>query len=102
MLVIFIEYIITVVFICNEINNVFQAIGARLEEMYIEDKQHVNDVVSMLADENKQKELLMEDEEEDFLDECNFLFTVFTLFIYFAKCFWDFSSSGLKRLGFLW
>lgn len=38
--------------------------------MYVEDKHHVDGVITMIADENKQKELLMEDEEEDFLDEC--------------------------------
>jgi hypothetical protein len=46
-----------------------QALGARLEEMVNEDKQHVANIVSMVTEECQQKELLMEDEEEDFLDE---------------------------------
>jgi hypothetical protein len=46
-----------------------QALGSRLEEMLQEDKQHVANIVSMVTEECRQKELLMEDEEEDFLDE---------------------------------
>jgi hypothetical protein len=46
-----------------------QALGSRLEEMVQEDKQHVANIVSMVTEESRQKELLMEDEEEDFLDE---------------------------------
>jgi hypothetical protein len=46
-----------------------EAIGARLEEMMHEDKQHVANIVSMVTEEGRQKELLVEDEEEDFLDE---------------------------------
>ena len=34
-----------------------------------EDKQHVANIVSMVTEECRQKELLIEDEEEDFLDE---------------------------------
>lgn len=37
--------------------------------MVQEDKQHVGNIVSMVTEECRQKELLMEDEEEDFLDE---------------------------------
>ncbi|KAG8225920.1 hypothetical protein J437_LFUL005956 [Ladona fulva] len=48
-----------------------EAIGARLEEMVNEDQQHVANVATMVADENKQKELLVLDEEEDFLDEAS-------------------------------
>jgi len=47
----------------------FQAIGARLEEMLLNDKRNIPDIVSMMSDESKQKELLLDDEEEDFLDE---------------------------------
>lgn len=47
-----------------------QALGARLEEMMQEDKQHIPNIVTMLSDESKQKQLLLEDEEENFLDEC--------------------------------
>lgn len=46
-----------------------QAIGIRLEELLAEDRQHIPEVITMLSDETKQKELLIEDEEEDFLDE---------------------------------
>ncbi|XP_018896454.1 protein unc-80 homolog isoform X1 [Bemisia tabaci] len=46
-----------------------EAISAKLEEMLLEDKQHITEIVTMLCDENKQKQLLIEDEEEDFLDE---------------------------------
>lgn len=34
-----------------------------------EDRQHTAQVVSMVTDPEKQKELLQQDEEEDFLDE---------------------------------
>lgn len=34
-----------------------------------EDRQHVSQVVSMVTDPERQKELLQQDEEEDFLDE---------------------------------
>lgn len=46
-----------------------QAIGARLEELLAEDKQNVNQVIAMVSDESKQRDLIIEDEEEDFLDE---------------------------------
>lgn len=36
-----------------------------------EDRQHTAQVVSMVTDPEKQKELLQQDEEEDFLDEGN-------------------------------
>ncbi|XP_046393341.1 protein unc-80 homolog [Ischnura elegans] len=48
-----------------------EAIGARLEEMVMEDRQNVDLVSSMVSDETKQKELLLQDEEEDFLDEAS-------------------------------
>ncbi|XP_024080721.1 protein unc-80 homolog [Cimex lectularius] len=46
-----------------------EVLGQRLEEMLIDDKNHISTVINILSDENKQKELLIEDEEEDFLDE---------------------------------
>nr|CAD7443504.1 unnamed protein product [Timema bartmani] len=46
-----------------------EALGSRLEELLHEDKQNVSNIVSMVTEEGRQKELLMEDEEEDFLDE---------------------------------
>lgn len=44
-------------------------LGCRLEEMVNEDKAHQNQILNLVTDESKQKELLMQDEEEDFLDE---------------------------------
>lgn len=37
--------------------------------MINEDKQHESYIGTLVMDENKQKELLVQDEEEDFLDE---------------------------------
>ncbi|KAK2588606.1 hypothetical protein KPH14_006375 [Odynerus spinipes] len=48
-----------------------EAIGARLEELLIEDKQNVDQVIAMVSDESKQRDLIIEDEEEDFLDEAS-------------------------------
>ncbi|XP_071051603.1 protein unc-80 homolog isoform X3 [Onthophagus taurus] len=48
-----------------------EVLGARLEEMINEDKQLDVSINSMVLDENKQKELLIQDEEEDFLDEAS-------------------------------
>ena len=49
-----------------------QAIGTRLEELLLEDKQNVDQVIATVSDENKQRDLIIEDEEEDFLDEGDF------------------------------
>lgn len=46
-----------------------EAIAGRLEEMMQEDKQHMQQVVSLVTDPEKAKELLKQEEEEDFLDE---------------------------------
>jgi len=46
-----------------------QALGTRLEELVNEDKKRIPQMVSLVLEENRHKELLMEDEEEDFLDE---------------------------------
>ncbi|XP_072929178.1 protein unc-80 homolog [Epargyreus clarus] len=48
-----------------------EAIGNRLEEMLIEDKKHVDAVINMVNDPEGQRELLQQDEEEDFLDEAS-------------------------------
>lgn len=37
--------------------------------MLHKDRLNIPEVVSMVTEENRQKELLIEDEEEDFLDE---------------------------------
>lgn len=39
--------------------------------MLIEDKQNIDQVIAMVSDENKQRDLTIEDEEEDFLDEAS-------------------------------
>lgn len=48
-----------------------QVLGQRLEEMINEDKNVETDILNMVGDEQKQKELLVQDDEEDFLDEGN-------------------------------
>ncbi|XP_071635615.1 protein unc-80 homolog isoform X3 [Temnothorax longispinosus] len=48
-----------------------EAIGARLEEFLTEDKQNMEQVTSIVSDESKQRELILEDEEEDFLDDAS-------------------------------
>ncbi|XP_076677709.1 unc80, NALCN channel complex subunit isoform X4 [Andrena cerasifolii] len=48
-----------------------EAIGARLEELMLEDKQNVDQMIAMVSDESKQRDLIIEDEEEDFLDEAS-------------------------------
>lgn len=47
----------------------FQALGNRLEEMLVEDKKHIETVTNLVMDADGQRELLQQDEEEDFLDE---------------------------------
>lgn len=42
-------------------------LGSRIEEML--DAESHNNIVSMVTDEAKQRQLLLEDEDEDFLDE---------------------------------
>ncbi|XP_047520925.1 protein unc-80 homolog isoform X3 [Pieris napi] len=48
-----------------------EAIGNRLEDMLIEDKKHLDTVVNLVSDPDGQRELLQQDEEEDFLDEAS-------------------------------
>ncbi|XP_025991095.1 protein unc-80 homolog isoform X7 [Solenopsis invicta] len=48
-----------------------EAIGARLEEFLAEDKQNMEQVTSIVSDESKQRDLVLEDEEEDFLDDAS-------------------------------
>lgn len=45
--------------------------GLRLEEMLATEKQNFENINQSLNDHEKQKELLLQDEEEDFLDEGN-------------------------------
>lgn len=47
----------------------FKAIGAKLEQLMSEDKQNMDSVVNLMSDENKQRDAVVEDEEEDFLDD---------------------------------
>lgn len=46
-----------------------EVIGARLDEMIAAEKLTYDQVNNTLSDSEKQKELLSQDEEEDFLDE---------------------------------
>ncbi|KAI5631670.1 cation channel complex component UNC80 domain-containing protein [Phthorimaea operculella] len=48
-----------------------EAIGNRLEEMLVEDKKHIENVTNLVTDPDGQRELLQQDEEEDFLDEAS-------------------------------
>lgn len=42
-----------------------------MEEFLAEDKQNMEQVTSIVSDESKQRDLIVEDEEEDFLDDGN-------------------------------
>lgn len=42
-----------------------------MEEFLAEDKQNMEQVTSIVSDESKQRDLVLEDEEEDFLDDGN-------------------------------
>ncbi|CAH0559503.1 unnamed protein product [Brassicogethes aeneus] len=48
-----------------------EVLGQRLEEFINDDKSLQPQIAAMIADEQKQKELLVHDEEEDFLDEAS-------------------------------
>ncbi|XP_030758641.1 protein unc-80 homolog isoform X4 [Sitophilus oryzae] len=48
-----------------------EVIGHRLEEMINADQEYLNDMHSMVNDPDKQKELQIQDEEEDYLDEAS-------------------------------
>lgn len=52
-----------------KVSSLKQAIGARLEEFLTEDKQNMEQINSAVSDESKQRDLILEDEEEDFLDD---------------------------------
>ena len=47
--------------------SLFQMLGTRIEEMLLQEQHSA----SLVNDESKQRQLLLEDEEEDFLDEGN-------------------------------
>lgn len=53
-----------------------QAIGNRLEDMLNEDRKHIDTVVNLVNDPDGQRELLQQDEEEDFLDEGTLSFCI--------------------------
>lgn len=42
-----------------------------MEEFMAEDKQNMEQITSIVSDESKQRDLILEDEEEDFLDDGN-------------------------------
>ena len=46
----------------------FQMLGTRLEELLEQESQNVS---SLVTDEARQRQLVLEDEEEDFMDEGN-------------------------------
>lgn len=46
-------------------------LGARLEDLITAEKLTFEQISINLSDTEKQRELLQQDEEEDFLDECN-------------------------------
>ncbi|KAK9884494.1 hypothetical protein WA026_007335 [Henosepilachna vigintioctopunctata] len=48
-----------------------EMLGQRLEEMINEDRANETQIAAMVSDEQKQKELLTQDEEEDYLDEAS-------------------------------
>lgn len=48
-----------------------ETVGLRLEEIIGSEKQSYAQIELSLADPDRQKELLLQDEEEDFLDEGN-------------------------------
>lgn len=48
-----------------------------MEELLIEDKKHMDQVGQFIFDEAKQRDLNVEDEEEDFLDEGEYSFLQF-------------------------
>lgn len=50
-----------------------EVIGMRLEEMLLREKQNHDKVDATLNDPDKQNELMLQDEEEDFLDEGIFI-----------------------------
>lgn len=50
-----------------------EVIGMRLEEMLLREKQNHDKVDASLNDPDKQNELMLQDEEEDFLDEGIFI-----------------------------
>lgn len=49
-----------------------ESLGIRLEEMIKTEKASYDHIASTLNDSEKQKQLVLQDEEEDFLDECEF------------------------------
>ena len=70
-----------------------ESLGIRLEEMIKTEKMSFDQVSMSLNDIDKQKQLLLQDEEEDFLDEskCNLDMTIIILKFYFSS----FSNSVL-------
>lgn len=58
-----------VIFFLFFISQWAEILGIRLEEMVATEKQNFDQINYSLNDLEKQKELLMQDEEEDFLDE---------------------------------
>lgn len=49
-----------------------ESLGIRLEEMIKTEKASYDHISSTLNESEKQRQLVLQDEEEDFLDECEF------------------------------
>lgn len=78
-----------------------EVIGMRLEEMLLREKQNHDKVDATLNDPDKQNELMLQDEEEDFLDEGIFIEVVDKFSVsykYSRYSNYSISESGWKQL----
>lgn len=53
-----------------------ESLGIRLEEMIKSEKASYDHIMTTMNDTDKQKQLVLQDEEEDFLDEREFQLTL--------------------------
>lgn len=78
-----------------------EVIGMRLEEMLLREKQNHDKVDATLNDPDKQNELMLQDEEEDFLDEGIFIEVVdkFSVSYKYSRYLnYSISESGWQQL----
>jgi len=61
-----------------------------LEEFLAEDKQNMEQINSTMSDESKQRDLVLEDEEEDFLDDGNDPLVIFLRKIAQKDCHYNY------------
>lgn len=79
-----------------------ECIGIRLEEMIKNDKANYDLVTATINDPEKQKQLILQDEEEDFLDDCKiFKFCFLNYFLIYKfyserKYAWERLPSGFE------